>query len=787
MDENEPFGRRMRRLRKARELTQEALAQQVFCATDTIKKLEQGLRRPSRQLAAQLADIFGLADDERAAFLAAARAVPQSDRLPPSAADLTDQHALPDTIPATLPLQHTALIGREQEVAKVCTLLDRKDVRLVTLTGPGGTGKTRLAVQVATELLDAFADGVYFVTLAPIHAPALVVETIAATLGVKEGGDQPLLALLKRYLHDRTMLLVLDNFEHLLAAASLVTELLDAAPGMKVLVTSRACLQLYGEWEFPVPSLALPNLTHMPPLEPLTQYEAVRLFIERARAVKPDFTVTNENAPAVAEICVRLDGLPLAIELAAVRVKVLTPEALLARLSRRLHLLTGGARNLPVRQQTLRDTIAWSHDLLPRAEQALFARLAVFVGGCTLEAIAAICNVAGDGVDMLDSLQTLVNNSLLRQEGDTNGEPRLQMLETIREFAHEQLVARGEETAQRARHAEYYLALAEDAQPRLNTGEQEVWLEQLEAEHDNLRAALAWTIERGDGDQAVRLAAALWHFWEMRGYFTEGRRWLEAALERGQGAAAAARAEAYTGAGTMAWRQCDYAQAMIWHQHALDLYRSVGDTYGIAFALNNLGMQSLDQGDLQAALQRFSESLALSQQFGHTRMSAGTLHNLGELARHQGDNERAVDCYTQSLALCRALGDQWLSCYSLTGLGTVAGYQGNDAQATLFLKEALTLCHEQGYQELIVECLEGLAGCAARQRQGVRAARLFGVAEQLRDMMNTPRAPVEDQWFAKATALAQGVLDPTTYKQAWMDGRRMSLAEAIAYALNADE
>ncbi len=431
-----------------------------------------------------------------------------------------DQHQ------TNLPLQPTALIGREHEVAQVCALLRGSDTRLLTLTGPGGTGKTRLALQVAAEFLDSFADGVYFVALAPIRDPALVIETIAATLGVKEGGDQPLLTLLKRHVREKQILLVLDNFEQVSDAAPLVAELLEAAPRLKALVTSRACLQIYGEAEFPVPPLALPDPRRLPPLERLTQYEAARLFIERARAVKPDFAISDENAPAVAEICVRLDGLPLAIELAAVRIKVLTPAALLARLSRRLHVLTGGARNLPARQQTLRDAIAWSHELLPEVEQALFARLAVFVGGCTLEAVEAVCKADDDLVsDPLDTIQALVNNSLVRQEVRGNAEPRLHMLETIREYALEQLVARAEEAMLRSAHASYYLNLAQAAQPLLDTDQQEAWLDRLDAEHDNLRAALTWALERGDSILAMRLSTALWRFWEMRGYFTEGRRW----------------------------------------------------------------------------------------------------------------------------------------------------------------------------------------------------------------------------------------------------------------------
>jgi predicted ATPase/class 3 adenylate cyclase/DNA-binding XRE family transcriptional regulator len=693
-----------------------------------------------------------------------------------------DQHQ------TNLPLQPTALIGREHEVAQVCALLRGNDARLLTLTGPGGTGKTRLALQVAAEFLDSFADGVYFVALAPIRDPALVIETIAATLGVKEGGDQPLPTLLKRHVRDKQLLLVLDNFEQVNDAAPLVAELLETAPRLKALVTSRACLQIYGECEFPVPPLALPDPRRLPPLERLTQYEAVRLFMERARAVKPDFAISDENAPAVAEICVRLDGLPLAIELAAVRIKVLTPQALLARLTRRLHVLTGGARNLPARQQTLRDAIAWSHELLPEAEQALFARLAVFVGGCTLEALEAVSNVDADvAADPLDTIQALVNNSLVRQEVRGNAEPRLHMLETIREYALEQLVVRGEEAALRTRHASYYLNLAQAAQPRLDTDQQEAWLDRLEAEHDNLRAALTWALERGETELAVRLSTALWRFWEMRGYFTEGRRWLSTVLDQIDEMDAALQAAAYTGAGTMAYHQREHAQAIQWHQHALDLYRSLDDKHGIAFALNNLGVQWLEQGDFAPAMQHLTESLALTQQLGQTRTSAYTRHNMAEMARWQADYVQAAELYAESLAVFRTLGDHWAACYSLVGLGKVVGYQGDDAQATRFCLEAMSLCQEQDHRELLTECLEGLAHSAARHGQGARAARLFGAAEQLRVVIDAPRAVVENQWYAEAVALVRAALDPLTYERAWLEGRRMPIEEAIAYAMSSAE
>ena len=397
--------------------------------------------------------------------------------------------------PNNLPLQPTPLVGREREVAEIADRARSEEVRLLTLTGPGGTGKTRLALQVAADLLEEFKDGVFFVILATITDPELVASTIAGPLGIKESGDQPLEESLKAYLRDRNLLLVLDNFEQVLEGAPLVGEFLGACPKLKILATSRIPLRLYGEQEYPVPPLALPDPGVLPPLEILTQYEAVRLFVERARTVKPDFTVTNESAPAVAEICARLDGLPLAIELAAARVRLLPPQKMLQRLGNRMKLLKGGARDLPTRQQTLRGAIDWSHDLLEE-EKILFRRLSVFAGGRTLEAIEEICDPEG-ALDALEGLESLLEKSLLRQEEGPGGEPRFVMLETIHEYAREKLQASGEAEEIKRLHAEYFLALAKEAEPELVGPDQVEWMDRLATEHDNMRAALSWALGKG--------------------------------------------------------------------------------------------------------------------------------------------------------------------------------------------------------------------------------------------------------------------------------------------------
>ncbi|MDQ5854368.1 MAG: helix-turn-helix domain-containing protein, partial [Chloroflexota bacterium] len=550
MEEVASFGAWLKARRQALDLTQEELAQRLNCALGTVRKWETEERRPSRELAEQLAVVLELAPEERRTFVKVARAELAVDHLRPPSRRALPRQALPppepappaghaplhtaDRRPTNLPVQRERLIGRERELVEAAALLRRGDVGLVTLTGPGGVGKTRLALEVAAEVLDTFADGAWFVDLAPISDPALVAPTIAQTLGIKETGGQPISATLKAFLREQHLLLVLDNFEQVVAGAALLDDLLRAASGLKILVTSRVVLGVYGEHDMEVPPLALPDLALLPPPAQLAQYEAVRLFTERAQAAKADFQVTGETAPAVAEICHRLDGLPLAIELAAVRIRILPPQALLHRLTQivpgRLMLLTGGARTLPARQQTLRDAIAWSYNLLEPGEQTLFRRLAVFAGGWTLEAAEAVCGggpeelvgaegqsgypLAGEGAQetgdetsvpsvpmpptsllpVLDGLQSLVDKSLLRPLDEARGalaaEPRFGMLETIREYAREQWHNADEGERLRTRHLDFFLKLAEDAESQLHSTGQIIWLARLERERDNLRAAL---------------------------------------------------------------------------------------------------------------------------------------------------------------------------------------------------------------------------------------------------------------------------------------------------------
>jgi predicted ATPase/class 3 adenylate cyclase len=723
-----------------------------------------------------------------------------------------------------LPIQPTPLLGREREVADIEALLRGAGLRLLTLTGTGGTGKTRLALQSAAELIDEFEDGVFFVALAPISDPGLVASTVAGALSVSESAGRALEEDLRDYLGDKELLLVLDNFEQVVEAAPLVGELLSGCPGLKVLATSRTPLRIYGEHEYAVRPLELVDPGRLPPIEMLRHNEAVRLFTERARAAKADFSLTDENASAVAEICARLEGLPLAIELAAARIRLLSPQAICSRLGDPLKFLTGGARDLPERQRTLRGAIAWSHALLDGGEQALFARLSVFSGGCALEAVEAICDDEGDlSADVLEGLASLVDKSILRQEERAEEEPRFVMLETIREYARERLEASGNAEKTRRLHAEYFLALAEQGESNLREPEEAAWLERLDAEHDNMRAALSWTLGSEETELGMRLAGTLWRFWWMRGHYTEGRRWLEEALAR-DGRASAVRAKALEAVGWLADDQGDLDRAVAAAEEGLSISaRTQIQGRVTASFLRMLGSAAYVRGDHDQAARLYGESLALSREARDERSVASSLLQLGNVAGDRGDHEEAKRFYEEGLALSRKLDDKALLAsalisvgaefllqgdheqgamlneeaaglyrergnrgglqYALDNLGWAALMRGDLEQAEAMHRESLVLSRQLGDKLVAAEALEGLA-CSAGSREGTeRMARLFGAAEALREEVGYQPEP-------RALALREPYLAPArqesarqTWDAAWAEGRRLGLEEAIAYAL----
>ena len=726
----------------------------------------------------------------------------------------------------TLPPQRTPLLGRAGELTLVTGMLLDPGIRLMTLTGPGGTGKTRLAVQVATDLAGHFAGGVSFVNLAPISDPTLVPSAVASALGVRETGERPLIQAIGEHLCQMgDSLLLIDNFEQVSDAAPLVRELLDACPALKVLVTSRLVLRIYGEQEFPVPPLPLPAPDEASSVATLMECASIALFVQRAAAGRPDFTLTPKNASAVVDICRRLDGLPLAIELAAARVKILPPAELLSRIGRRLELLTSGPRDLPERQQTLRSAIKWSYDLLPTAEQTLFRRLSVFAGGCTLESIEAVCNTTEDlGISVLDGVASLVDNSLLVQRQAGESEPRFVMLETFREYGRERLVESGEAAATERAHAAYMLVLAEEETLAVTAAERDAWLRSCDAERDNFRVAIQSLINARNAEWALRLGGALFRFWEQRDHLTEGRETLARVLTMPESSEPTrARARALYSASVLedlnndlnraealsheacaifrqlgdikavattmvaisfqAQRQGRYAEATAISAETVSLWQQLGDATGVDLARSNMATAAKAEGKFDLARSLLQQVLEGARARDDARGVAAALNGLGELASEQRDDDAARHYHHQSLDKYREIGDRWGIAGVLADLANVDLRAREHGAASDWFMQALLAFRELGHQRGVARQLESLSWCAGCQSRDVDAVTLAGAAAAIRARLGAPPKPVEQEKIDETLALARTRLGADAYGEAWRRGRTLALDQVLESSL----
>ena len=748
------IGPLLKRHRSAAGLTQEELAERAEVSARTVSDTERGLRTVIyRDTARRLADALGLDDEARIEFEAAARG----------------QRGAP--APATLPVPPTRLIGREQELEVTLAALETDGVRLLTLTGPGGIGKTRIALEAARRA--RFAGGVFFVSLGATEDPKLVLSAIAHAVGVT-WARPPLVPAIADRLQEKNALIVLDTFEHLLGAASDVAELLASCPGLRVLVTSREALHLRGEHEVSIPTLATPNEHSLIDVE---RAPASALFLERAQAVKPDLVLDEETADVVAAICQRLNGLPLAIELAAARAKHLPLPSLLDQLENKLNVLTGGPRDLPRRQQTMRDTVGWSYDLLDDGERTLFRELSVFAAGCTLDAARAVCSAASDALDLISAL---VDKSLVHLEPE-DARARFRMLDVIREFAGEKLRERNDVDV-RERHAAYFLRLASQAEPQFGGSDQEIWFRKLAADQENFRVALQWSIDRHDAETTLLLAGALWQFWRSHGDLAEGRDWMRAGLVL-EGSSVPVRAKALWGAAWLAYHHGDYEDTETLGEHLFTLSQGTTDPIIKRNALTIRGIVAMAHGRVQDACALFEEGVQLLRPLGQNWLLATSLLNLGTASVHARDGARARSLLEEAGSVYDRLGDRHFSGRASMQRGFAWMVDGDIGRAASLISEALRTFAELEDAWGTAECLEAMAAVRAAEGSAERAARTGGAAEVLRATITVLPLAWDRVWTESYLEGARESVGTEVWQSAWDAGRAMSLEDALEDAL----
>lgn len=803
MNRGDSFGYWVRRRRKALDLTQVELAQRVGCAVVTLRKIEADQRNPSRQMAKQLATCLALSPEETRTFLSVAAGERPVDRLKLASGSVPSSAGKP-TFPGSranhnLPAPMTPLIGRTTELEAILSCLRRKDIRLHTLTGPVGVGKTRLAIEAGRRMGGDFRDGVYLVPLAPVQDAALVPSATATAIGMRQGRGRNMQDSVIETLANKEMLLIFDNFEHLQPAVSFLSELLGGAPHLRLLVTSRALLHMYGEHEFVVAPMAMPEADRY---AGAVEAAPVQLFADRARAVRADFRLTPETLPVVVEICRRLDGLPLAIELAATRLKLFSPQELLQRLEHRLPLLAQGPADLTPHDRVLENAIAWSYGLLSTLERILMNRLAAFVGGFSLTAAETICSFPS-GLQMIsgeagaeqnipqtaNGLTALLDQSLLlRQEVDNAYGSRFVMLEIIREYALEQLRASGELELMQRRHAEYFTAWAEQAVRRLYGPEQAAWLKYMETEADNLRSSLKWCLTADQMEMAARLACALGVFWRRGGYYSEGCSWLEQILPRTRlaGLTVSLRARTLQAAGSLAHRQGDWKRARGWLEESLSLFRDCSDGSGVARVLFDLGWIAIDQGNWAEAARLNQESLVIARGADDPHGIYRALTNLGWTRLCTSEREQAAGLFDEAYEIARRIGHTKGIAVSLTNLAWIALYEEDLSLAADYAVEGLRLCYQLGEKEALSECLEILAIAATLLGRLEHAARLSGAAQALWDALHIQPSPAHHSTssYNNAQATLRKNLTPGVFEAARQDGHEMSLDSAVRFALD---